>query len=219
MLERGTRRFDRMGLARELEDHGLQLTVSASASAPTTVSFTVQGLAEELPRIARLLADVLQRPTFPSEELAKLRERVLGGLVREREETHALAYAALTRHLYPEGHPLHKRTIERREREVLAVTRDDLAAFHAAAYGPATVVLAVVGDVAAGEVIARFGEAFAVGRARPSRRRDPGGEDGRVGERIAVADRPASSSSATVAGCCGALPTTRRRSSPTPARQ
>ncbi len=30
MLERGTRRFDRMGLARELEDHGLQLTVSAS---------------------------------------------------------------------------------------------------------------------------------------------------------------------------------------------
>ena len=107
MLDRGTEHYDRMGLARELEDHGLQLTVSASGSAPTTVSFSAQGLAEELPRIVRLLAEVLERPAFPSDELEKLRERVLGGLVREREETHALAYAALTRRLYPEGHPLH----------------------------------------------------------------------------------------------------------------
>jgi zinc protease len=193
MLERGTRRFDRMGLARELEDHGLQLTVSASASAPTTVSFTVQGLAEELPRISDLLLEVLERPTFPADELAKLRERVLGGLVREREETHALAYAALTRQLYPEGHPLHKRTIERREREVLAVTRDDLAAFHAAAYGPATLVLAVVGDVAAGEVIARFGEAFArwqgAAALEPASTLLPAPVEGRE-ERIEVTDRP-----------------------------
>jgi zinc protease len=124
MLDKGTRRFDRMGLARELEDHGLQLTVSASGSAPTTVSFSAQGLAEELPRIADLLVEVLQHPTFPPEEPETRRERVLGGLVREREETHAQAYAALTRHLYPAGHPLHKRPIELREREVGGVARD-----------------------------------------------------------------------------------------------
>ncbi|HQP42483.1 MAG TPA: pitrilysin family protein [Thermoanaerobaculales bacterium] len=192
MLDRGTRRFDRMGLARELEDHGLQLTVSASGSAPTTVSFSAQALAEELPRVVDLLLEVLQHPTFPAEELEKLRERVLGALVREREETHALAYAALTRQLYPEGHPLHKRAIEAREREVLGVTCDDLAAFHAAAYGPATVALAVVGDVEANEVIARFGEAFdrwrgaAVEPAAFPAAEPSGGGD----QRIEVADRP-----------------------------
>jgi zinc protease len=193
MLERGTQGFDRMGLARELEDHGLQLTVTASASAPTTVSFSAQGLAEELPRICDLLLEVLGRPTFPDEELAKLRERVLGGLVREREETYALAYAALTRQLYPEGHPLHKRAIERREREVRAVTRDDLAAFHAAAYGPATLVLAVVGDVAAAEVVARFGQALdrwqGAAAAEPVAPPLPAAGVPRE-ERIEVADRP-----------------------------
>ena len=192
MLDKGTRRFDRMGLARELEDHGLQLTVSASGSAPTTVSFSAQGLAEELPRIADLLLEILQHPTFPPEELEKLRERVLGGLVREREETHAQAYAALTRHLYPAGHPLHKRPIELREREVLGVARDDLAAFHAAAYGPATVVLAVVGDVEAGQVIARFSEAFDRWRgAAVEPAAFPAPEPGGAREeRIEVADRP-----------------------------
>ena len=192
MLDKGTRRFDRMGLARELEDHGLQLTVSASGSAPTTVSFSAQGLAEELPRIADLLLEILQHPTFPPEELEKLRERVLGGLVREREETHAQAYAALTRHLYPAGHPLHKRPIELREREVLGVARDDLAAFHAAAYGPATVVLAVVGDVEAGHVIARFSEAFDRWRgAAVEPAAFPAPEPGAAREeRIEVADRP-----------------------------
>ncbi len=192
MLDRGTQSFDRMGLARELEDHGLQLTVSASGSAPTTVSFSAQGLAEELPRIARLLAEVLQRATFPAEELEKLRERVLGGLVREREETHALAYAALTRRLYPAGHPLHKRPVELREQEVRAVSREDLAAFHGAAYGPATLVLAVVGDVEAGDVIARFGDAFSGWQGATVEAVEiPVPEAGRAGEeRIAVADRP-----------------------------
>ena len=73
MLDRGTADHGRLELARELEDHGLQLAVRASGGAPTIVSFSAQGLAEELPRLADLLIEVLRRPTFPSEELDKLR--------------------------------------------------------------------------------------------------------------------------------------------------
>jgi zinc protease len=79
MLERGTHRFDRMELARELEDHGLQLAVSASASAPMTVSFSAQGLAEELPRIAGVLGEVLRHPTFPDAELGRCASGCWGG--------------------------------------------------------------------------------------------------------------------------------------------
>jgi len=192
MLDRGTRSLDRMELARELEDHGLQLAVSASGSSPTTVSFSAQGLAEELPRIVRLLAEVLRHPSFPGDELDRLRERVLGGLVREREDTHARAYAALTRQLYPHGHPLHKRQIDERVREVRAVNREDLASFHAAAYGPATAVLAVVGDVTPDEVFDRFGEAIGDwegGVVAPVE--IPLSEPERAGEdRIDIPDRP-----------------------------
>jgi zinc protease len=158
MLVRGTAHHDRLGLARELEDHGLQLMVRASASTPITVSFSGQGLVEELPRLVALLVEVLSRPTFPAEELDKLRQQVLGGLVREREETFARAYAALTRRLYPLGHPLHRREIEVREEEIAELTRADLEAFHAAAYSPATVLAAVVGDVETERVVSLLEE-------------------------------------------------------------
>jgi zinc protease len=152
MLDRGTTDHNRIELARELEDHGLQLVVRASASTPTIVSFSAQGLAEELPRLVRLLIEVLRRPSFPADELDKLREQVLGGLVREREETSARAFAALMRGLFPEGHPLHRRPIEAREKEMRSLTCSELTDFHSAVYGPRTIAFAVVGDVDAGNV-------------------------------------------------------------------
>ncbi len=147
MLDRGTESHDRMQLASELEDHGLQLSIRASAAMPAVISFSAQGLVEELPRLVALLMEVLRRPTFPADELEKLREQVLGGLVREREETHASAYAALTRALYPEGYALRRRPVAEREREVAQLTAADLAAFHASAYSPVGMVVAVVGQV------------------------------------------------------------------------
>ncbi len=193
MLDRGTAHHDRMGLARELEDHGLQLTVRASAQSPTTVSFSAQGLAEELPRVTRLLAEVLRRPTFPANEMEKLRERVLGGLVREREETRPLAYGALTRRIYPAGHPLHKRTVELREAEVRMLTREDLEAFHTAAYGPRSMAVAVVGDVDTEEVYSRLAEVFGGwvgGNAEPAPFVNGETPTGPAEERIEIPDRP-----------------------------
>ena len=192
MLDRGTEAFSRMALARELEDHGLQVVVRASASTPTIVSFSAQGLAEELPRLVRLLVEVLRRPSFPAEELEKLREQVLGSLAREREETSARAFAALTRRLYPEGHPMHRRPIEVRERELRSLVRDELAAFHAALYGPSTLVLAAVGDVEAGTVASLVeGELEDWESVEEAKIGD--GEHGSPSsseERIQIADRP-----------------------------
>ena len=192
MLDRGTADYGRLELARELEDHGLQVAVRASAGAPTIVSFSAQGLAEELPRLTTLLIEVLRRPTFPSEELDKLREQVLGSLVRERQETHALAFAALTRAIYPDGHPLQRRSIEAREREVASLSREDLVAFHGATYGPSSLVLAVVGDVEPGRVESLFEEqlkgwegAGGVDLVIPEEKETEPSE-----ERIQIADRP-----------------------------
>ena len=192
MLDRGTTEHSRIELARELEDHGLQLVVRASASTPTIVSFSAQGLAEELPRLVRLLVAVLRRPSFQAGELDKLREQVRGSLVREREETSARAFAALTRALYREGHPLHRRSIEAREKELMSLTRDELARFHAAVYGPATLALAVVGDVEAGRVASHF-EAELAGWDSVEGAVLTADEEGTPEppeERIQIADRP-----------------------------
>jgi zinc protease len=193
MLDHGTTGYNRIELARELEDHGLQLVVRASAATPTIVSFSAQGLAEELPRLATLLAEVLRRPSFPSGELDKLRERVLGSLVRERRETSARAFAALTRALYREGHPLYRRPIDVREREVRSLTRDELEAFHASAYGPSSLVLAVVGDVDAESAASDFEREFAGWQEGPAAApplAEAEAEETPSEQKIQIADRP-----------------------------
>ncbi len=193
MLDRGTAAHDRMQLARELEDHGLQLSIRASAAMPTVISFSAQGLAEELERIVTLLMEVLRTPSFPADELEKLRQQVLGSLVREREDTHACAYSALTRALYPEGYVLRRRPVPDREHEVASLTSADLAAFHSAVYGPAGMVVAVVGQVDPARVRSLL-EGAMTDWAGPGRVEIPapllGEEPAPSQERIQIADRP-----------------------------
>jgi len=192
MLERGTRRHDRMQLARELEDHGLEIGVDAPAASPTLATFSGQGLAEELERLAGLLAEVLREPTFPEDELEKLRERALGQLTRERQETFPTALGALTRRLYPPGHPYVRRTVEEREAEVRSLRRDELAELHAGLYGAASLVLAVVGDVEAEVVWRLFGDLFDGWSGGTSGVSNPAAPlpAGRASELIRIADRP-----------------------------
>ncbi len=158
MLERGTRTRDRMQRARELEDHGLQLGYHVTSGAPSSVAVAGSGLAEELPRLVDLLVDGLREPVFPADELERLRDRVTAGLVRERDDTSARAWGAFSRRLFPPGHPHRRRTVEERLDEVRSIGRDELVAFHDEAYGPGSLVLAVVGDVDPETVAALIGE-------------------------------------------------------------
>lgn len=192
MLDRGTQSRDRLALATELEDHGLQLGVRAMGNSPTVVSFSAQGLAEELDRLAVLLVDILRFPVFPADELDRLRQRILGSLRRERESTSAMAYSALTRSLYPMGHPLHKRPVEDRESELETLTREDLEAFHARAYGPGSMVIAVVGDVDAGAVAAALSRPLTGWRGVSNPRFDApaGGSGATASTYIEIPDRP-----------------------------
>ena len=192
MLDRGAGGLSRMGLARELEDHGLHLDVRASNSSPASVSFTVQGLAEELPRAVRFLSDVLRRPTFPEDEFERVREKVLGILQHERQDTASVAFGGLTREIYPVGHPRRRREVEARENEVRAVTRGDLEAFHHDAYGGGSIVCAVVGNVRSDEVKEMLGEAL-FGWGAPPRPVPPvpGAVSGRAGRvETGLPDRP-----------------------------
>jgi zinc protease len=192
MLDRGTAGHDRLSLAREIEDHGLQLGIDTSGSLPTVITMSVQGLAEQLPRMAGLLAEVLREPSFATDQLEILREQILGGLAREREETFSQGFAALTRLLYPAGHPHHRRTVAARREELLGITREDLVAFHARTYSPESLMLAVVGAVETREVQDALAAAFDGWQASgpPTPTWPTVGVPKGTEERVRIADRP-----------------------------
>ncbi len=108
-------------------------------------SFGGKALAEDLPLVLEILADMLARPTFPTHELERLRGQFLTGLRESEQETGTQASRAARAMLYPPEHPysrLSSGTVE----SVQALTRDDLVAFHQR-YHPAGGAIAVVGDV------------------------------------------------------------------------
>jgi zinc protease len=97
-----------------------------------------------------LLADALQRPAFQDSEFARAREEVVATVRRSEEDPETVAARVLRRLVFP-GHP-YGRPTEGTETSLGAITRDDVVAFHRAAYRPERTVVAVAGDIAAATV-------------------------------------------------------------------
>jgi zinc protease len=113
--------------------------------------FSGRALAEDLPLILELLADLIIRPTFPAEELERLRGQILMGLRESEQEPRTQASRALRAMLFPPEHP-YSRLSSGSIASVERLTRDDLAGFHRN-YHPAGTVIAIVGDVEPAAVI------------------------------------------------------------------
>ncbi len=110
------------------------------------VEVAIRSLREDLPALLDLTADVLRHPTFPNEEIEKVRQELLTAIREQDNDTRSSADRVLRRLLYPAGHPYARRAGGERE-TVSTITRDDLVAFHQAHYGPAAMIAAVVGGV------------------------------------------------------------------------
>lgn len=146
MLERGTRRHDRLALARLLEDRGIELGVSGDTFNPMEVIVSGRCLAAHLPLVLETVVEMLREPTFPGEELERLRQLRLGELALASDDTFQRAFDAFSRLTYPAGHPSFRRPLAARQAGVAAVTRGDVQALHRTVAGPASLIVALVGD-------------------------------------------------------------------------
>jgi zinc protease len=116
-----------------------------------------------------LLADALLRPAFPEAEFERKRDEVLASVRRSEEDPGAVAARLLRRLVFAE-HP-YGRPATGTEASLRAVTRDDVVAFHRAAYRPERTTVAVAGDITAAairtELEARLG-AWSVATPAPA---------------------------------------------------
>ena len=116
-----------------------------------TTSFGGKALAEDLDLLLELLANVLLEPSFPSNDIERLRAQLLTGLAIRAQDTADMASLTFDQLVYA-GHPYSKPEDGYPE-TVQAITRDDLVAFHRRHYGPQGMVIVVVGAVSPGEVV------------------------------------------------------------------
>ncbi len=108
-------------------------------------SFSGRSLAEDLPLLLEIMTETLLQPTFPAEQVEKLRAQLLTGLAIRAQDTAEMASIKFDEILF-EGHP-YSRVEDGWPETIQAITRDDLVEFHRCYYGPKGMVIAIVGAV------------------------------------------------------------------------
>jgi len=155
MLGKGTRHRSKLEIAEELETAGARVGLSSN-----TFTASVSGLSlnRDLPMIVSTLAEELREPAFPSDELEKMRQRIIANIQEEQDDTRVRAYDRMTQLVFPEGNPFHQTPAEKAIGQIETITVDDIREFHQKFYGPASMILVVVGDVRADDTYALFEE-------------------------------------------------------------
>ncbi len=133
-----------------------------------------------------ILSDIVWSPALRSDEVESERQVILEE-IRMRDDTpDDLVHDVFSGALFAR-HPL-GREIAGSQDSIGAVTRDQIAAYHADHYQPSNVVVAVAGNVDHDEVVKRVADAQPTdGRPRPAR---AGGADTADADRFARVDRP-----------------------------
>jgi zinc protease len=149
MLNKGTARRSKIEIAEILESAGARIGISSNTF---TLSVTGQSLSSDFPLIISTLAEELREPSFPAEELEKLKQRIIASIREDQDETRVRAYERLSQILYPEGNPFHRIPAEKLIQQVETIVTDDMREFYRSHYGAAAMIIAVAGDVEADRV-------------------------------------------------------------------
>ncbi|MBN1452677.1 MAG: insulinase family protein [Anaerolineales bacterium] len=141
-LMRGTHQREFQKIYDELESVGASFGYNSGTH---YAGFGGRSLVEDLPLLLDVMADTLQNPAFPTDQVEKLRAQMLTGLAIRAQDTSDMASLTFDQLLY-DGHP-YSRPDEGWPETVQAITLDDLKEFHRKYYGPRGMVIAVVGAV------------------------------------------------------------------------
>jgi zinc protease len=141
-LMRGTIRRPFQEIYDALESAGASLGFSGGTH---TIGFGGRALSEDLDLLLGLLAEALRQPTFPPEQVERLRAQLLTGLAIRAQDTGAMASLAFDQIVYA-GHP-YARPEDGYPETIQAISQEDLATFHHTFYGSRGMVIAVVGAV------------------------------------------------------------------------
>ena len=141
-LMRGTTKREFQKIYDDLESVGASLGFSGGTH---TTGFQGRSLVEDLDLLLGLLVETLQQPTFPEDQIERLRAQLLTGLELRSQNTAAMASLTFDDLIYA-GHP-YSRPEEGHPETVREISLEDLQSFHELNYGPRGMVIAVVGGI------------------------------------------------------------------------
>jgi zinc protease len=156
MLDEGTKTRSSLEISDQLADIGSYMGVNAGWDSTTANMLTLK---RHLDRALEIYSDVLLNPSFPEQELARLRDTRMTGFRQRRDDPNQIASMVYSGLLYGKGHP-YGRSLTGNEESLGAVAGADVRKFYATFYRPNNATLIVVGDTTADEVVPKLERAF-----------------------------------------------------------
>lgn len=143
MLTEGTEAFPAEELNRRIDRMGASVSVQVGSDFS---EIDLLLLRETLADGLDLLAEILTRPSFPEDELGRVRRETVDALEARLDEPANVADDALAEALYPDGHPYGRLPLGTIE-SVARLDRARLQAFHRRHYGARGALLVAAGDL------------------------------------------------------------------------
>jgi zinc protease len=200
MLDEGAGGRDALALATAAESLGANLRAGSSLDSSTA---SLSALADKLDPSLGLLADIVQRPAFASDDLERLRRNQLAGIAQEKAQPQALALRILPPALYGENHPYGKPfTGSGTEASIKAITPADLKTYASAWLRPDNVTLYAGGGVTMAQLKPLLEKHFGSWRAAAVARGSKAALATPVAKtaRLAIIDKPGAEQSFILAG-------------------
>jgi zinc protease len=185
MLDQGTATRSALQIADQVAQLGGSLGASSTMDA---TQISAASLRRNFPALLDLIADLARHPAFPAEEIERQRASRLGSLAQQRENSGAVATAAMFAALYGSAHP-YGYTELGTEPSNRATTRDDLMRFWTRNFVPNNAALVVSGQITAADLEPLVEKAFG-GWQRGTLASPPLGDPATTSARLVLVDRP-----------------------------
>lgn len=189
LMTKGAGGMSAQEFAEQIDFVGGNIGASSSEDA---ISISASGLKKHIGKITELFANVVLRPTYPADELAKYQALQIDGLKASKKQSDFIADYAVRKVLFGDA-PFARMPSEK---SINALTREDILNYHATYVKPENATLAIVGDLTASEVRALLNEKFATWKStgKPVKLESGGVKVGK--QKVVLVDRPTSVQSA-----------------------
>jgi zinc protease len=198
MLDEGAGDLDALEIADRLDRLGASLELGADLD---TAYVNVSTLKANIDSSLGLFADVVLNPTFPAQELERLRQQTLAAIQQEMNRPQSIALRLFPRLVYGEGHAYAipftgSGTLE----SVREISREDLVAYHHAWFKPNNATLILAGDITMKEARPLIEKRLGSWRSGETPSKQVGPVKPPRESRVFVVDRPNSQQSIIIAG-------------------
>ncbi len=152
MLREGTKTRTSLQIAEQIAELGATINATSGFGSSATV-ISASGLSDNFEEWFALANDLLLNPTFPAEELNRLKQRQKTALRQQRTSPNFLSNETFNRAVYG-SHPASR--ISATAEAIDAFTPELLAKWHRDRYTPQNALLAIAGDVKASELVPKL---------------------------------------------------------------